>query len=497
MFSRLIAISENTNADFESHMHVIHAWEGCTNCMEELLERAAGIRSEAIRTTSIKKRQVMAQHLTPLETAKLAASFFSPVADGEAIKCLDLGAGTGILALATYERYKENLRKIDAVEADPALAKICDEELSSAGIPHTLIIGDALTITPLKRYGRIILNPPYKKMAADDGRQASLPCHCANLYAAFIAVGIERLADNGELVAIVPRSWMNGDYFLPFRNFMLKCASLDLIHVYGSRKEVFSDTDVLQETVIVRLSKKPQAEKIVISSSDTKHSKVMQRSFPFYELINAETKIVRIAPEESSGLNETLKDLGLCASTGKVVDFRSRDRTYLERPNDQNIFPLVYAGNFSTGVLSHPLNFGKPQWFRADNSITRNQLILPGSYVVVKRFSSKEEKRRVVAYPLIIDKPIAIENHLNFIHQGQPRKVVSLQSKELCNGLAIWLNSTFIDNWFRDISGSTQVNAGDIKAMPCLPIAQLESLGYHWHTGMSQNEIDSVCGGLI
>ena len=465
--------------------------------MEELLERAAGVRSEAIRTTSTKKRQVMAQHLTPLETAKLAASFFSPVANGESIKCLDLGAGTGILALATYERYKAKLHEIDAVEADPTLAKICDEELSSAGISHALIIGDALTATPHKRYERVILNPPYKKMAADDERQASLPCHCANLYAAFIAVGIERLADNGELVAIVPRSWMNGDYFLPFRDFMFSHASLDLIHVYGSRKEVFSDTDVLQETVIIRLSKRPQSEKIVISSSDTKQSEISQQSFPFWELINAVTKIVRIAPEASCGLNKTLKDVGLCPSTGKVVDFRSRDRTYLERPEEENIFPLVYAGNFSTGILSHPLNFGKSQWFRADDSITRNQLTQPGSYVVVKRFSSKEEKRRVVAYPLIVDKPIAIENHLNFIHQGKPRKVIPLRSKELCNGLVIWLNSTFIDDWFRDVSGSTQVNAGDIKAMPCPPITQLEFLGHQWHMGMSQNEIDNVGEGLI
>ena len=116
---------------------------------------------------------------------------------------------------------------------------------------------------------------------------------------------------------------------------------------------------------------------------------------------------------------------------------------------------------------------------------------------MVKRFSSKEEKRRVVAYPLIVDKPIAIENHLNFIHQGKPRKVIPLRSKELCNGLVIWLNSTFIDDWFRDVSGSTQVNAGDIKAMPCPPITQLEFLGHQWHMGMSQNEIDNVCEGLI
>ena len=202
---------------------------------------------------------------------------------------------------------------------------------------------------------------------------------------------------------------------------------------------------------------------------------------------------MRIAPKDNGTIDGTISSVGLCPSTGKVVDFRSRDRIYEERPEMYGVHRLIYAGNFPHGSLEHPLSIGKPQWYRADDDASERQLTQPGFYVVVKRFSSKEERRRVVAYPLTVEEPVGIENHLNFIHAGKPRKVVPLESKALACGLALWLNTTYIDEWFRDVSGSTQVNAGDIKTMPCPPAHALEAIGNLWHPDMSQEEVDSVC----
>ena len=465
--------------------------------MSRVLEQAARVRIDAIHATSDEKRSALAQHLTPPETAKLAVSMFSDLDPNQQfISCLDLGAGTGMLSIALYDRYDGHIEKLDAIEMDTVLATVYDAEMTSIGIPHELILGDALVDTPRKEYDRVILNPPYKKMPATDERQNLLPCKAANLYSAFMSVGLSRLTQGGELVAIVPRSWMNGDYFTPFRKYALGTFSLDALHVYGSRTEVFSDTKVLQETMLVRFSKRAQTDRIKVSQSTGKRDEIEIREYMHQDLIDPKSLVVRIAPGCSESDLETVSSIGLCPSTGKVVDFRSKDRISEAKPDGDAVYRLLYSGNFSDGRLNHPKPIGKAQWYVADDAKSIRQLTNPGSYVVVKRFSSKEERRRVTAYPLFLEEAVALENHLNFIHAGTPRQVVPLASKELALGLAMWLNSTFVDEWFRDVSGSTQVNAKDIKAMPCPSIDTLEEIGVHWEADLTQSEIDEICKGM-
>lgn len=464
--------------------------------MTEAFERAIQTRIKAIAGTPEETRQTLAQHLTPPEVATLAVNLFSDTSEG--VTCLDLGGGTGILSVALIERYGKQVKRLDTIEMDATLAKMYDEEVRNLADGKT-VLGDALLVDAGDgtRYDRIILNPPYKKMAADDPRQAVLPAHSANLYSGFIMRGIERLADDGELVAIVPRSWTNGDYFAPFRRYVLSECSLDALHIYGSRDEVFADTNVLQETMIVRFSKRRQADTIRVSQSVVKGAEPVIEEFATSDLIVGDNLVVRIAPEETTHLAGTVESVGLCPSTGKVVDFRSRDYITKDKPAERLSVPLIYVGNFPHGTLEHPLSFGKGQWFCLDDEWAEKQVCQPGSYVLVKRFSAKEERRRVVAYPLVVDRPVALENHSSFLHQGRPRKVIPLRSAGLAYGLAMWLNSTFIDEWFRGVSGSTQVNAGDIKKMPCPSLDELEGLGQAWSAGMTQEAIDEACKGLL
>lgn len=71
-------------------------------------------------------------------------------------------------------------------------------------------------------------------------------------------------------------------------------------------------------------------------------------------------------------------------------------------PDSEAVYPLLHAGNSSDGKLEHPKNLGKARWYRADDEKPTRQLTQPGAYVVVKRFSSKEKKRRVTAFPLVL-----------------------------------------------------------------------------------------------
>jgi adenine-specific DNA-methyltransferase len=84
---------------------------------------------------------------------------------------------------------------------------------------------------------------------------------------------------------------------------------------------------------------------------------------------------------------------------------------------------------------------------------------------VVRRFSSKEEKRRIIAS--VVDprtfkdaSMLGFENHLNVFHENKHGL-----SAALAHGLTLFLNTTAIDEHFRRFNGHTQVNATDLKQM--------------------------------
>lgn len=460
------------------------------------LMSAEQTRVFTVALTDSASRKGYSQYLTPYQTARLAASMLSDNADKKILRCLDLGAGTGILSVALAERYNNHI-SVDGVEADPQLAAVYDKELDRLGIAHRIMEGDALLVPLVHTYERVILNPPYKKMAADDSRQAVLPVRSPNLYTAFLMRAIQALAPGGQCAAIVPRSWMNGQYFRAFREWMLNRVSIDAIHVYGSRSEIFLDTDVLQETMVLAVSKAKQRPIIRVSESDEKSGKPVAHEYLYQSLVDqGESRAVRVRPVESALLGQlrSLKEEGLCASTGKVVDFRLRDTLSFEYR--AGLGRLIYPCNFTNEGFVHPVSGKKAQWIDCSSDAAKRLLISTGSYVVVKRFSAKEEQRRIKASLLTLAQPAALENHLNFIHAGTPRKAVAL-SKTEAQGLDIWLGSTDIERWFRSRSGSTQVNASDLNALPTPSRSLLVKLGQRWHPDMSQGEIDELCRLLV
>ena len=122
-----------------------------------------------------------------------------------------------------------------------------------------------------------------------------------------------------------------------------------------------------------------------------------------------------------------------------------------------------------------------------------DELVMPsGWYVLVKRFSSKEERRRVVAS--IFDPNrfevdgVAFDNKLNVIHRGNEGL-----PEPLAKGLAVFLNSSVVDAFFRQFSGHTQVNAGDLRSLKFPDADTLARLGDSVGDLMpSTDEIDNL-----
>jgi adenine-specific DNA-methyltransferase len=69
---------------------------------------------------------------------------------------------------------------------------------------------------------------------------------------------------------------------------------------------------------------------------------------------------------------------------------------------------------------------------------------------------------------------VGFENHVNYFHA----KGTGL-APNLAKGLALYLNSTLFDQYFRIFSGHTQVNATDLRKMRYPSHDQLMRLGAH------------------
>jgi adenine-specific DNA-methyltransferase len=98
------------------------------------------------------------------------------------------------------------------------------------------------------------------------------------------------------------------------------------------------------------------------------------------------------------------------------------------------------------------------------------------NYVLLKRFSSKEEKRRLTAGCFLRRQApsthLGIENHVNYVYHGE-REL----TEDETFGIAALFNSRLIDRYFRAISGNTQVNATEIRAMSFLDLEWLGRIG--------------------
>lgn len=454
------------------------------------------VRREASSLLDAQRRSELGQYMTPSPIAAFMASLFSC---GSHARLLDAGAGVGSLTSAFLEQALQIGTSVEAEawEVDNTLAGYLKVTLGQyvrdgqgqikAHIHESDFIEDALLSIQFdggKRYTHAILNPPYKKIGADSKHRKLLRMvgiETVNLYTAFVALAVLLMAESGEIVAIIPRSFCNGSYYRPFRNLLLRTCSIRQLHLFDSRNQAFREDGVLQENVIIHLVKgEPQGPVIVSTSHDAKFLDYQQATFDAAVIVkpgDAEQYIhIPTAVEQTripAFCVHTLSSIGLEVCTGPVVDFRLKEYWHDEPSGDTA--PLLYPHHFSDGTLCWPKQHKKPNALQLSPE-TSKWLMPRGHYVLVKRFSTKEERRRLVAYHLSHDALdaayIGFENHWNVFHIGKQS-----MDEDTAKGLSVFLNSTVLDEHFRVFSGHTQVNATDLRNMRYPSRTQLRELG--------------------
>ncbi|MBV9852768.1 MAG: Eco57I restriction-modification methylase domain-containing protein [Armatimonadetes bacterium] len=497
-----------------------------TTAMEGIFAHIEQMRRETSRDMAAEHKAELGQFFTPAPIAQAMAAMLEcrePV-----VSLLDAGAGAGALfaaAVTALCRRPESPRAIHvtAYEVDPGLmdclfqtAALCRAECERAGVTFTAeiscadflesaasLLGGSLFGPPASRlYHCAILNPPYRKIHTASRHRKWLRrigVETSNLYTGFLAAAMRLLAPGGEMVAITPRSFCNGPYFKTFRQELLQTMTLRRLHVYDSRQEAFSKDDVLQENIIFRAVKGVQdAGNVVLSRSDGPRApQVSVREAPYAQVVRPgdPEAFIHIAPEEQDRetarrimrLPCALSDLGLEVSTGRVVDFRARE--WLRPQPELGAAPLLYPTHLRDGGIRWPkANFKKPNALMVSEA-TQALLVPNENYVLVKRFSSKEQARRVSATVYEAGAApgpaVGFENHLNYFHAHGCGLDLPL-----ARGLAAFLNSTRVDAYFRQFSGHTQVNATDLRSLKYPTARQLRVLGQQAPRPLPQEELD-------
>lgn len=487
--------------------------------MLQQLDTADSVRREVAPRTAQKHKSELGQFMTPSSVARFMAGLFPP-STLQTCRLLDAGAGVGALSCAFLDRWLAGGFAFKGVEAtayevDEKLRGHLKQHLANYGkVKAEVIAGDYIELATAeglksKGYTHAILNPPYKKINSNSAHRLALRSvgiETVNLYSAFVALAVAEAAPGGQIVAIIPRSFCNGPYYRPFRDFILQRAAIRHMHLFDSRNKAFKDDEVLQENVIIRLERGGEQGPVTITTStDDSFTDLATNEHPFDRIvfpddperfIHVPTTTEKSAIELSPAVRYSLADLGIKVSTGPVVDFRLKEQ--LRDMPEEGTVPLIYPGHLSiTGTVWPVPGLKKPNAILR-NAETEKWLYPNGFYCVVRRFSSKEEKRRVVAS--VVDPAafgdhtvLGFENHMNLFHEskhGLPEL--------LARGLAVFLNTTAVDESFRRFNGHTQVNATDLKLMKYPSREALTQLG-KWakqHSEITQEMIDEQLGKL-
>ncbi len=508
---------------------------------EGLVDYAQRLSELYSKTCNPEIRKGRGQFFTPEQVSRFMASLFE--IHNDTIRLLDPGAGTGILTAAFCERLQKYENRIsliiDVYENDPDLLpylkttlESCKAELEE--MEHTLeyniyeqdyilhnkryFTKSDLTLTGEKPilYDYIISNPPYYKLNIDSPQSTvmkGLISGQPNIYALFMALSACMAKQEGEMVFITPRSFCSGLYYKKFREWFLNNVQITNIHIFESRKEIFEEDEVLQENIIIKtkkLKKSSKHEKIIVSESKNKHFVRSSNLEVQYEDVTFHKNgdiFIRI-PTTSHDLDilhvvdswpNTLKELGLEISTGPVVSFRAEEYLLPELTKNPKSVPLLWMHNMQDMRVIWPLHkIKKASAIRVCSQM--KPLLLPvKNYVLVKRFSSKEQKRRLYASVLVKSEfpyeTVGIENHVNYMHK---------QNAELsvyeAFGIASILNTTIIDIFFRSLNGNTQVNATDIRSLPFPDIEDIIKIGRYVYDSKSYcngMDLDNIVTGIL
>jgi len=495
------------------------------------------IAKEYSNGVSKEQKKDLGQFFTPLSIAEFMASIADVNLQKRKIKILDPGCGTLTLSCALVEFILRKNNKIeeiiiDAFDTDQSLNPIVrrvSKKIKDWGIQRGVKIivnfnNSDFLLTNLKilsksnrsrKYDYVIANPPYFKISKKDPRLAVFDESLQgqqNIYSLFLLASAKSLKSNGQLIYLIPRSFTSGLYFQSFRNHFFKIASLQFLHLFTSRKDGFKKDDVLQENLILkaRIKSKRKEPKIIISTSygisDLSQStanvydknQLVKRLGKLEVLHLPVTRSEEDAIKLFSSWKESLSKFGMRVSTGPVVPFRSKKYLRHSGANTKNCVPLLWMHNCFKMEMRWPNKKADKEDWIIENIQSDSKTIKNENYVLLRRFSSKDDKSKLIATPHIKSnfgfEKMGIENHLNYLHM--PNGTIE---DVIIYGLSTLFNSAIFDAYLRSLIGNTQVSATELNSIPLPSMETIRLIGIKYLSlnGQGIIEIDNIVNSVL
>ncbi len=468
------------------------------------------------------------------------------------MRILDPGCGIGILSCAVIEHVLSVCKpgcEIDLVvfENDTEIASYTQQCLDYTGewvrknkshfkvyvcandfVLHNSQLISSGAISESELFDIVITNPPYFKVGRKDYRREAAQTIVGghnNIYSIFIELSLRLLKLDGTLAFITPRSFASGSYFKTFRRNLFSRLQVQFLHLFESRTQVFSNDGVVQENVILLgirrdtiLGRKQQPElpfdvaddqEITISVSQglADLNTPLQRLLSMTDVLDVTSDDAMLhipsSQRELDVINRfkswehDLTSLGFRVSTGPVVAFRNTESIKLRQGIGR--VPLFWLHNVSKMKLCWPIQRKEKGQFIDSSLTSQKALVANTNYVFVRRFSAKDDERRLIASPYLAKDfstwpTIGIENHLNYI-----RKVSGNMTQAEAFGIAGLISSSLFDEYFRTFNGNTNVSATELQRIPMPSLPAIRAIGKRVKnlTNVSQSKIDDCVAQLL
>jgi len=193
--------------------------------------------------------------------------------------------------------------------------------------------------------------------------------------------------------------------------------------------------------------------------------------------------------------NGSLNKYNIQISTGPVVAYRATE--YIREVYENGtvfLAPLIWLHNVYKMHIDWPVYKPNKGQYIQICSGSRSLLLPNKNYILLRRFSAKDDKSRLIASPYYAKLQdaefIGVENKVNYIYRPKGE----LERSEVV-GLAAVLNCKLFDNYFRIFNGNVNVSATELRVMPLPPLDIIKQIGDQLilnNTDFSQELIDDL-----